>query len=462
MHKRAALLKSARNVQMGRVFNRWRSRAQGRAGARAVTSMAGRVARRGLLKRFTRAIPYVGAAYEAGSAAYSLYKKFRGKKGRKKSQLYETMGKYGGNFKKVTRRGARSGWDKYNREGVVSVNEISGNLTDVDCVYLMNESVNSRDAIYYILAAMCRKIIEMAGGRVTGLADAVFPFSAGDVSSTGYIIRYIKQNQLSGVAVVKDFAVLAASTFGDVVQFFRGDMEEYCSGFGRLNNQNMDEPLSLSVITGVGGAQLTQSVILFNETFVEMKGLSEMKIQNRTKSSTGSEDAENVNNNPLQGKAYLFRGVPKPKGNVRAVGGTNDQAFAFERMQYPKGLTGFGGNSLGLGVDFREPPNASQFWNCSKLSKVRLEPGQIKSFFTSGFKVGNVLKILKSIRLQLDAGGAWSTYSIFPVQMVGLEDVLNASAVEAISVQYEVEKTLGVKCFVKQKKYYRTDFHAQF
>jgi len=86
-----------------------------------------------------------------------------------------------------------------------------------------------------------------------------------------------------------------------------------------------------------------------------------------------------------------------------------------------------------------------------------LEPGQIKTFVNNASKTGNILKILKALRFQRAvnavSGAQFSNYSIFPVQLIALEDVLNANAEENIIVQYEVERKLGVKCWMKQKKY---------
>lgn len=419
----------------------------------------------------TRLAPYGLAAAgvaAAGYGGYRLYKNLKAERARrmkaKQSKVkrlvrYNTTGTYGGKFNKVSRSGARSVWDSYNKTGVVSVNEIIGSVTDNDAVYIVNEAINSRDVIYYIAAAVIRRLIEMAGGRVTGNTEPSFSITHGSTESNQFTIRLEYANTVTGGSGNLDYGFVSTTEFQDIVEHYRNIFEQYCSGYGELNNQNTDEFVRIYLFQGAAENGVIRSQMYFNETFVDIKGTAEVKVQNRTKATGGSEDAENINSNPLQGRAYLFQGVPKPKGNQYNIGGTNGSMFPFERMPYTSAVSKFGGNTAGFNVNMKEPPNAKQFWNCSKASKIRLEPGQIKSFWVSQQKSGNVLHILKRIRLQLDASGAFSNYSIFKVQMLAFEDVINANAAETISVQYEVERKLGVKVFTKQKKYYKTEYH---
>lgn len=374
-----------------------------------------------------------------------------------------TNGMYQGRVRRVTRKGARTRFDKYNRSGVVHSSETIGSVTDQDCVYIMNEVINSRDVVKYMVAAVFRKLIEKAGIRVTGMDRSPFDKDAGDANELQYHITVVRQNMVSGASTSTTKDILAGDSFNDIVDFFKNLFEQYCSGFGELNNQNVDEPQKVTLWTGPndGSSVTILSMMFFNEVFIDLYGTSEVKVQNRTKATDNNAgDIENVNNNPLQGWNYLFSGVPKPKGNSRITGGTNSATVLFERMPYPKGVSQFGA-ALALSPDFKEPAMPRQFWNCPKASRVVLEPGAIKKFQWAKKKLGNFLKILKAIRLQLTADGLWATYSIFPVQMIALEDVINANAAETITVQFEVQRMLGVKCYVKEKKYFTSDYELR-
>lgn len=380
----------------------------------------------------------------------------------KSQRRYVTTGGYRGAIK-ASRRGIRSTWDVYNKYGVVDINEIYGSVSDQTCVYIVNEVINTRDAIYYMIGAMLRKLIEMAGGRVTGNTSTVFSTTSGSASSTNYIIRLQTQNSTTGATQTIDYSLIATTQFQSIVEAFRSSFESYCAGYGKADNDNCIEPVRFILINGsTPTTESVQAEMYFNETFIDIKGKSEMKVQNRTLATGGSADAENINNNPLQGRSYVFRGVPKPKANAFIQGGTNGALYAFERLDYPNAVSTFGATSTAaLDQNMREPPLPSLFWNVKKSSKVRLEPGAIKSFYESDYLSGNVLSLLKKMRLQTNASGAYINYSAMKLQMIAFEDVINANAEELISIQYEIERTIGVKCYVKQKKYYKTEVHIE-
>jgi len=452
--------RSARRT-MGSAFRAMRSRYSARVASRAGAAVAGRAAAGGLA-----AAGAVGAGVAGlGYGAYRVYDYVKKRNARQRAMKkpaakrtrWHTTGGYGGRVK-VRRRGVATQWDKFNKNGVVYVNEVIGNMSDPNSVYLMNEVVNCRDLIFYLCCAMLRKLLEKAGMRVTGFDDAVFSPNAGNVSSTGYLIRLVKINNLTGVQVTSDFTILAATTFGSLCANYRNEFEQYATGHGELSNANMDELYKFIVLFGNSESQDMRAEMLFNETFMTFTGKSEMKVQNRTKATGGSEDAENVNNNPLTGKTYLFKGVPKPKANGYVVGGANGALYPFERLVYNEAIQKFGGGTAGFDANMKEPPNPKLFWNCYKAGKIHLEPGQVKSFVISETHSGNVLKLLKKFRLQLDGSGIVTTYSAFKVQMIALEDLINVNAAENISVQFELERTLGVMCYTRQKKYYKSQY----
>lgn len=381
----------------------------------------------------------------------------------KSYRTYQTTGGYRGRFRKASRRGTKSTYDIYNKYGVVDINEIYGSVSDQTCVYIVNEVINTKDAIYYMIAAMLRKLIEKAGGRVTGNTSAVFSTTSGATSAANYIIRLQTQNSATGVASTTDYTFTTATQFQSIVEAFRSYFESYCAGYGKADNSNTIEPVRFILINGsTPSTESVQSEMYFNETFVDIKGKSEIKVQNRTLATGGSGDAENVNNNPIQGRSYIFKGVPKPKANAFIQAGTNGALYAFERLDYPNAVSTFGATaSAALDQNMREPPAASLFWNCKKSAKVRLEPGMIKSFYESDYMSGNVLALLKKMRLQTTADGGLTNYSVMKIQMIAFEDVINANAEELISVQYEIERTIGVKCREKQQKYYKTELHIE-
>lgn len=359
-----------------------------------------------------------------------------------------------------TKSGIVNRMNAFNKTGVAQVHESLGSVTDPDCVYIVNEVVNARDCIFNMIGALLRKLLEKAGIRITGYDGSVVSLNDGRSNLTDYFIRIVTQNTVSGTQTFIDTGIFSANTFEAITGSFVQTMEEYSAGHGRfgpLNNTEMVKIMFYQIRGDNNESMLSQ--LFFNEVFVDIYSKSEMKVQNRTQATGGSTDAENISNNPLQGRVYMFKGIPKPKANDTVNGGTSGSSFLAERILYPKGISTFGAASLSN--TWKEPPFAKMFWNCTQAGGIRLEPGQIKQFNAIGRKSGNFLKILKSIRLQMNNVVLPITnYSIFPCQMIALEDVINANAAENISITYEVQRMLGVKCYTKEKKYFRTQMFS--
>lgn len=371
------------------------------------------------------------------------------------------QGLYAGNVY-GSKRGVRNQFDKFNVNGVVSITETIGNFQDQDCVYIMNEVINAKSLILMIIKAIVRRLFEKDGMRVEGSNTPIGDWQGTGFSTANFVVRLIKLNKVTGASSVTDYTMATTSTLDLVAQWFVNDFEGYSAGNGINNDNNVNELHKFVLLKGnaatIGTQQDVRAEMLMNETFIDILGISELKFQNRTLATGGGDEADNVAANPLQGRTYLFRGVPKPKANSINVSAATNTSL-FERIKYGLGTTNFGGTSSSLDPTFREPPFPKLFWNVSKAGYVRLEPGNIKNMSNKAYKQGNVLKILKSIRYQVGVtGGSYCTYSIFPVQMIALEDVLNANGTEQVNVYFEVQRTLGVKCWTKQKRYCKTQY----
>lgn len=386
----------------------------------------------------------------------------------RRGNRWVTRGHFEGRFRRPTRRAGRS-MDQFNKKGWSTVTELTGDVTDADCCYLLNASVAARDVLYWSLAATVRKLFEIAGGRPTGVGDTVFPPTGGATSSSGMQVYMTSINLQTGLETASLFYdIVTATTFANVVDALLPYVEGFSAGFGQNSDSNMEMPYQITLMEKIPIVPLTDPLtyhnivraqVIFNETTVTIGASSQMKVQNRTKATGGSEDAENINNNPLQGRLYYLTGLPKPKNNGKRPGGANSAVFPFERLQYPNELSYFGAASGGFDPEFREPPSPGFFYNCGKSSYVRLEPGNIKTYTCYYKKTMLITKLWRMVRLQRNSvvsGDNFVQYSAFPCQMIGLEDVINANAAENISIQFEVERKFGAFVTVRKNRWTKT------
>lgn len=370
-------------------------------------------------------------------------------------------GRYTGTFKKTTRKSGRS-LDRFNRDGVLLVKEVSGEVADPDCAYLMNETVNTRDVIFFSIVAVLRKLVAMAGLRSQGVGDVFIEnwvTADGTESSTRFKVQFVAINLQTGFTSSTVHSCLITDTLATVASQFLIDVENYSAGYGLLNNTNATIPYKMQLVqidAAIGSLEIPRAEIRFDEVDIEVYGKAEMKVQNRTASNSGSEDAENVANNPVQGRIYKFQGVPRAKNSGKVPGALNAGPVLFERISYPTAVAGFGAADF-TDTIYKEPPVPSSFWNCKESAKVRLDPGQIKSFYVSATKKMNILKLWKAMRIQFTTS-SFTTYSVWPFQLLGLEDVINAGALEEVTLGFEIERTLGCRISTRSKRFMKTYF----
>lgn len=383
---------------------------------------------------------------------------------KKDPATYQTTGGYGGRFPRPYRKSGR-GLAKYNRNGMVFVKELTGTVSDPDVVYVMNNAVNTYDVISAALSATLRTLLEKAGIRITGLGDDIAPANM-QTSRGEMTVRMLLMNTYSYAVTTVDAIISAGTSISTLNASFLQYWINWSSGFdnvtGSGNANNVVIPQKFILYTNEDGAssiQTQMSEVVFDECEVELYGSSELKVQNRTKSASGSADEQDISNNPLQGRLYFFKGVPKPKNNVltaSAAGQMNQ--FSIIPVDFGVktlvGATDFGNN------DFKEPMPPTAFWNCTSSSKIRLEPGQIKTYKISAHKMKALPFLMKVLRLQYGTSASeYSTnYSVFPVQMIALEDVINVNLTENISIAYEIERVLAVKVTTRKKKFCRSNF----
>jgi hypothetical protein len=393
-------------------------------------------------------VPGAGSAIRVASVARRVFNQMRSKTRTKAQQRkmvkpkrkYHTQGKYVGRFQK---KGKVNEMAVYVAKGFVNTDEIAGTASDPDCVYLTTAALDPYAAITYAVQALYRKLLEKAGMRVSSSSeiipgrapedarDHVFRLLGSQEGTSADEIIVYRQEAVAGSTIAS--LVNSATVLNAFMQYSSGAL--MTAGVGAdsttieltrfqlyFDNSNTDQDMFLAEI------DLREEVLHFH-------GAANIKVQNRTLATGGSADAEDVNNNPLEGRMYSFNGIPKCKVY---------ESFPINIMSVNRGVqlvrsAQFGGASIPL----KEPPLPKIFWNCSSASKIKLNPGDIKNAVVKHSGSVKFLTWLKRIRLGYGTtgGGFGTTYSIFKTNMIALEDMINLSASSNISIAYEVNRT---------------------
>jgi len=422
---------------------------------------------------WARAMPYVAAA---GTGLAVARRRFGGKGMKrtaemvKRNRAKKKLALAFNNTRNVNRSAYRKGYVKksstrgYIKKGrkrsskktyqTSTVEEVSGTITDENAVYIVHTSCDSFQLIEQTVRFIIRKLLLKAGLVVMNDTEIItgLDFSNGE----GYVIQLLQEQTDAapgGIrSVIRTHTTVAGSNIISIATAFVQDFFAIASpaqtlpGVGNVNNSNI---LSKFIIfETVGGNKRLMCELDLKNIMIDIYSRSTIKIQNRTRSGDGTEQTDNVNNNPLEGYVYMFSGSPKARsynaGYLQNIP-TNSGVQLVRSSQYAAGDATY----------FREPPRSSDFYNCTGKTKIYLNPGQVKIFSVDTKKSMYLHKLLRKI--QFNANTALNGYSLtncpFPCQMICLEDVINVDLAERIEVAYEVDRKMSVGGSVKSKMY---------
>lgn len=389
-------------------------------------------------------------------------------KGQSKQYANTSTGIYAGRFKKPTKKGARSLENYLLQNGYHTTIEIYGDMNDDHALYLGHSTYNQTQIAEAVTGALFRKLLQKAGFTVTSLDEILHlnrsPTPGGD--SIGWRIVYRELNPLDGAIAETSYLTIAGETIKTLIA--NTSIAQIFVTMMRNNTGNYD-PYEFVLYSpeensGTTHWRLAASMNLQQEK-AEIYCMSTMVLQNRTKganSAAGEFDAERVDNQPLRGYLYEFKGGdPRLKGVVGAVSvGTRDNALNRIRAD---GLVfakppGFGS----LPQEYEEPPVPGKFSNCLKASKIVLQPGQMKKTVVTHKYSGFLLNLFQKLRNKYFATISSTGYSSGApgkCQLFGLEEFIRTDSTNLITCQWEKELRIG--CVLKTKKK-KVQFNSQF
>lgn len=384
--------------------------------------------------------PYGRLAYTGYKLARGAYKLYKGSQKSGKGLRYQTQGTYHGKFNK--RGSLKKKESIYANKGVVRTSEVIGTVADPDCVYITHTAVDGYKLVDVAVQALVRKLFEKQGYRITNVNEVLGHISISDAKD--WQIELTQINGSTGVeSVLFAYVTVAGSTIASIAAQFVTSFMNFSSGATTVpglgaaaNELRLYRFILYGQDFNVTRTPVYETELRLGDEIMCVYGCSEIKIQNRTLSATGSTSTEDVSNNPLIGRMYLFNQIPKMR---------DKSAFPLNSIPIANGVKLVRAASLTGNTTFKEPPLPQLFTNVVKSSKIRLEPGGIKSSKCSYQRNMSFLTFLEKVKLQYGNTAEFLSYqSIFPCEMFALEDLINVNVSQNISLAYESNQVLGV------------------
>ena len=398
-------------------------------------------------RRVARMHPYTRAATAASRVVRNAARAFRGNTARKKKYIFDVKGKYAGKFKVKKNRIKKI--DTYLKYGFLNTTEINGTIDDPDCVYVGHTTYSPLAVLEQLMCSLARKLFRKIGYDITHLKQRIDSF-VNLVDGSGFCITLVTKDLDTGfrtrysfpLAINGSLYTIFGSNAEGVAPQASGIMNflyEWMSQDNQTQNNTRLDKLEVGTLIGATGSPIyvMAAQINLNTEKVHLYCKSQLKLQNRTRSATGSSSMEDINNNPLQGKLYhLGTGVPSCKV---------DDVHFIERIRLNTGVLLARGAEFTVNTGMREPPPAKLFKSVLAFKNQILQPGEIKKDIIYFEQTKDLNNFLLGLRYAPKVGSnQWETRVAGRSSIICMEDMINVNAGERITLAYEVNREVGI------------------
>lgn len=366
-------------------------------------------------------------------------------------------GTYHGKFKKPTAAGMKESKAKFSSNGFMQTTEVTGSVNDPDCVYLTHTALVPVETIKIIVQALVRKLLKKAiGYNCTNVNEPIQAFTL----NADWMVVLATESLDTGIDVNHQFATPSLCTIENIAVHYLPFFRAYAQGGAYDNVANVTELLYLQLfsrdVNGAASEFRLEGQLDLKDEIVHVYSKSNMKIQNRSLAASGSESTESVSNNPLVGRSYDIKGgLPKIRDTAVNVV-LNSVTPEGVRLARAAEFSNAAGNV------YKEPPSPYLIVNCGGSSKIRLEPGAIKSDSITVTYTKPLLTFLKKMGDPFYAvlNGNKYAHLIGKCRMYALEDVINVNATARIEIAYEVNREVGAYLTSRAIKHAQGTFSA--
>lgn len=350
----------------------------------------------------------------------------------KNKRIYGLPGTFKGKFAQP-KKSRKTVIEKYQAKGVVSRREFSAIITDSKCVYVGHSTFVFDE----ILANFCRSVVK----KLLNLHGVYFK-AFGETFPEVLRFEILYQNDVNDNSVgTADVPTAAGDSYLTMaIALQAGMFSIWGPAESQANRKKI--PVGFRLFAGdVGSATINQLVAeLRGNMMLDWYVKSVLKIQNRTRSETGTE-SDQVDRQPLIGKAYEVSTCGFELDNI--VSAATTQSFVASLID---GTITAEAGSFGYPV-FDEPPLNSAFLRKVKSVGVRLSPGVIKySELTTHSSIG----LAEFVQKYWGQAGGESIHNHGKSRMYALEKTLSLDPEVIITAGYEVNIETGVS--IKMKK----------
>jgi len=263
--------------------------------------------------------------------------------------------------------------------------------TSLECIALAHNSLPVKITHANLWRAVVKMLCSKLGLHIRAFTNTcvTFGFIAGDLFRVNYYLT-ASTPTLTSFTV----AIGATSTFDDIANAIAGVVRNISTLNGVMRWDTID-------FVPTTASKFTQMNIRLTSVKVEVMTQSHMKVQNRTVDNTASDEADDVNNVPLNGKFYQLKGNNALHESNRAL--LPQMAYDTEMLLYSSSTRAPAGSvtnnevpdaPTSVFLKQAEPPQPFELKNCFKHGKIRIGPGDIKTSTVKHHQIYNFVQLI--------------------------------------------------------------------
>lgn len=390
---------------------------------RAATHLAGKAATNAAATVFNNMSKRVMNTPETGRTKYL-----------KRNRRFITTGRHAG-YIKGYRQFKRSApySQRYSRalKGVTFQWERTVDLTDDRCVYITHHNLPYLNILKASVYAITKKFLKKCTLEFTAWGE---PLTVAFVpNGTTFTIEW-RQNYTGAVSTATCTKVAADLTFKDLADRIYVDI--FINQFIDVAGIGFDSPAQLlSMETNLGGNVYRMNL---RASMLDCICKSSLKMQNRSINATEDDESDDVNNVPLIGKSYQGKGNGFISKDNTAI------------LPPADGVWGWSSTGAQNNPTLQEPPQPYHFQYATKVAKLRLQPGHIKTSVLNGKLKMEFDRFLRYCRFIRRSNGGATTLgytNMGTCRMFSLERTIAKFATE-VSPGITVAAELDCKLFL--------------
>lgn len=322
-------------------------------------------------------------------------------------------------------------------QGVVFNRETSSVITaSATAVYLGHCTNPSQFTAQVMWLAIVKKFMLLLGVQVNDTQKQLIDFAQVGNSIT-VVFKQSYDAVASGTAT---FNATATSSMNDVAKFFSDYFTEGVNVSGQPFDQVQFDCIYFQ--PGVNSGLPTRRMVLKNAR-VHIHAVSNFTIQNRTKSDPTTDEADQVDNQPLRGFSYFGY------GSGTQTNTSLPQSVSEFVCQDNYGILRKVPTSAE--VELQEMPSQIHFANVKKSGAQELDAGVIKNSKLIFKKTISVNSLQKQITVNPDRGHTYHKLGKFKI--FGFEKMIDIEFSQNMSIAWEHNLSLGMYLIPGNEKY---------